>query len=92
MLDIAGRLALPVVLVVGVRLGCLHHALAAELAVRSRGLALAGWIASRVDPAMAAADASVAALVERIPAPLLADLAWGARALPADALARLGAA
>ena len=50
MLDIAKRLALPVVLVVGVRLGCLHHALAAELAIRSRGLELAGWIANRIDP------------------------------------------
>jgi len=91
MLDVAKRLALPVVLVVGVRLGCLHHALAAELAIRMRGLALAGWIASRVDPAMPAGDASVAALVERIPAPLVADLAWGAPSLPAGALARLGA-
>ena len=75
MLDIAKRLGLPVILVVGVRLGCLNHALAAELAVRARGLPLAGWIASRVDPAMAHADASVATLRERLPAPLLADLA-----------------
>jgi len=74
MLDIPRRLALPVVLVVGVRLGCLNHALAAELALRARGLRFAGWIASRVDPGMAQANASVAALGERLPAPLLADL------------------
>jgi dethiobiotin synthetase len=91
MLDVAKRLRLPVVLVVGVRLGCLNHALAAELAIRSRGLALAGWIASRVDPAMAAADDSVIALAARMPAPLVADLAWGdPRPLPIDALARAG--
>ena len=89
MLDIARRLALPVVLVVGVRLGCLHHALAAELSIRARGLVLAGWIANRIDPAMPAAGASVAALVARLPAPLVADLAWGAPTLPPGSLARL---
>ena len=52
MLDVARALGLPVVLVVGVRLGCLHHALAAELAIRMRGLELAGWVANRIDPAM----------------------------------------
>jgi dethiobiotin synthetase len=86
MLDVPKRLALPVVLVVGVRLGCLGHALAAELAVRARGLRLAGWIAARVDPAMVQADASVAALRERLPAPLLADLASVGAPFPREAL------
>ncbi|MEO8486233.1 MAG: dethiobiotin synthase [Betaproteobacteria bacterium] len=89
MLDIAKRLSLPVVLVVGVRLGCLHHALAAELAVRSRGLVLAGWVANRIDRSMPFADASIAALAARLPAPLVADIAWGTSALPAHALSRL---
>jgi len=79
LLDIARALGLPVVLVVGVRLGCLHHALAAELAIRMRGLELAGWVANRIDPAMDAADASVAALDSRIAAPRLADLGWNDR-------------
>jgi dethiobiotin synthetase len=74
MLDIPARLRLPVVLVVGVRLGCISHALLAALAIRARGLVLAGWIANRIDPAMAEADASVTALAERLAAPLLADL------------------
>ena len=90
MLDIPRRLALPVVLVVGVRLGCLSHALSAELAVRSRGLRLAGWIASRVDPAMAQADASVATLRERLPAPLLADLDGTDAPIPREALRLAG--
>lgn len=90
MLDIPKRLALPVVLVVGVRLGCLSHALSAELAVRARGLRLAGWIASRVDPAMAQANASVAALRERLPAPLLADLAGADAPIPREALRLAG--
>ena len=68
---------LTVVLVVGVRLGCLHHALAAELAIRARGLELAGWVANRIDPGMAAAEESIAALDARLPAPRVADLAWG---------------
>jgi len=79
MLDVARALGLPVVLVVGVRLGCLHHALAAELAIRMRGLELAGWVANHIDPVMTAADASVAALDARIAAPRLADLRWNDR-------------
>ncbi len=91
MLDIAQRLRVPVVLVVGVRLGCLNHALAAELAIRSRGLELAGWIANRIDPAMEAADDTLAALDARLPAPRVADLAWGDPATPGPvSLDRLG--
>ena len=62
MLDIAVRLRLPVLLVVGVRLGCLNHALLSAVAIRARGLELAGWVANRIDPAMPAAAESVAAL------------------------------
>ena len=76
MLDIPARLGLPVILVVGIRLGCINHALLSMLAIRARGLALAGWIASRIDPAMQEGDANVATLAERIPAPFLADVAW----------------
>jgi len=46
MLDIAGALRLPVLLVVGMRLGCLNHALLTALALQRRGLALAGWVAN----------------------------------------------
>lgn len=93
MLDLARRLRLPVLLVVGVRLGCLNHALLSADAVAARGLALAGWVANRVDPGMARADDSVADLRARLPAPLVADLAWGAAgAVPTGALAALGLA
>jgi dethiobiotin synthetase len=50
--DLAADLALPVVLVVGLRLGCINHALLSAEAIRSRGLRLAGWVANTVDPAM----------------------------------------
>jgi len=77
MLDIPIRLALPVLLVVGVRLGCLSHALLSVQAIRQRGASLAGWVANRIDPEMAGADDNVADLSSRIQAPLLADLCWG---------------
>ena len=76
MLDIAARLGLPVVLVVGIRLGCLNHALLTALAISGRGLRLAGWVANRIDPSMAEGGANVDTLAGRLPAPLIADLAW----------------
>ena len=72
--DLAQCLGLPVILVVGMRLGCLNHALLARDAIRARGLAFAGWIANRVDPSMAAVERNVAALAERLSAPLLGDI------------------
>jgi dethiobiotin synthetase len=76
MLDIPARLRLPVLLVVGVRLGCLNHALLSALAISARGLRLVGWVANRIDPAMPEADASIEALDRRLPAPRWADLRW----------------
>lgn len=73
MLDLACGFGVPVLLVVGIRLGCLNHALLSALAIRARGLALAGWVANRVDPAMPEADANVATLQAALSAPLLAD-------------------
>jgi dethiobiotin synthetase len=88
MLDIAARLALPVLLVVGMRLGCLNHALLSALAIDARGLRLAGWIANRIDPGMLEIDANVGALAQRLPAPLVADLARGPESEPPDPLDR----
>jgi dethiobiotin synthetase len=76
MLDIAARLGLPVLLVVGIRLGCLNHALLTAQAIRARGLELVGWVANRIDPAMPEAAANVATLARMLAAPLIADLAW----------------
>lgn len=72
MADLAASLRMPVVLVVGVRLGCLNHALLTTRAIRQRRLAFAGWIASHVDPRMAHAEDNVAALERRLAAPCLA--------------------
>jgi dethiobiotin synthetase len=79
MADLAMALGLPVVLVVGMRLGCLNHALLSAEAIQRRGLTLAGWVANRIDPDMAAYDESLASLAERLPAPLLAEFPhWSA--------------
>lgn len=77
MLDLALALDLPVLLVVGVRLGCLNHALLTSLAIRARGLDLAGWIANSIDPHMDRAGENVAELERRLPAPRLASIRWG---------------
>jgi dethiobiotin synthetase len=76
MLDIARALGLPVVLVVGMRLGCLNHALLSALAIQARGLALAGWVANCIDPRFGPLDANIGALESRLPAPRLATVAW----------------
>jgi len=69
--DLAQQLALPVVLVVGLRLGCISHALLTVEAIAARGLQLAGWVVNTVDPDMLNSDATVDALASRIDAPLL---------------------
>ena len=72
--DLARAFDLPVVLVVGLRLGCLNHALLTAESIAHAGLPLAGWIANLVDPAMAVPDENVAALAERLGAPLIGRL------------------
>jgi dethiobiotin synthetase len=72
--DLARAIGLPVLLVVGMRLGCLNHALLTAESIGRSGLRLAGWIANAIDPAMAAADENVAALEERLGAPLIGRL------------------
>lgn len=70
--DLVRALRLPVVLVVGLRLGCLNHALLSARAIADDGVQLAGWIASHVDPAMERVEDNLAMLRERLPAPC-----WG---------------
>ena len=69
--DLAVALGLPVLLVVGLRLGCLNHALLTAEAIRARGLVLAGWIASVTEPGMLAPEANLQTLRSRLGAPLL---------------------
>jgi len=70
--DMAADLGLPVVLVVGMRLGCISQALLTAEAIASRGLSLMGWVANSVDPHMLYLQANTDAIAQRIKAPLLA--------------------
>ena len=90
MLDIAAALGLPVLLVVGMRLGCLNHALATALAVQRRGLVLAGWIATALPPPMALLTQNVEALAERLGSPIALVGAGGRPTFDAKQLRMLG--
>ncbi|HET8870002.1 MAG TPA: dethiobiotin synthase [Aquabacterium sp.] len=85
--DLAIRLQIPVVMVVGVRLGCLNHALLTQEAILTRGLTLAGWVANVVDPTMPQQDANIATLQSRLHAPMLARWGWQPEVTP-DELAQ----
>ncbi|MDP2017194.1 dethiobiotin synthase [Hydrogenophaga sp.] len=74
--DLAVALARPVVLVVGLRLGCLNHALLTAEAIRADGLHLAGWVANTLDPTMACRDENIETLRQRLAAPLLGTVPW----------------
>jgi dethiobiotin synthetase len=74
--DLAQQLGLPVILVVGMRLGCLNHALLTRQAIADRGLECAGWVANAVVPAMPFLEDNIAALRERLDAPLLGVVPW----------------
>ena len=69
-------LGMDVILVVGLRLGCLNHALLTVEAIAARGLSLAGWVGNSVDPAFARRDANVETLRARIAAPCLGIVPW----------------
>ncbi|MFK0087235.1 dethiobiotin synthase [Pseudomonas sp. NPDC090755] len=69
--DLAMALQLPVILVVGVRLGCISHALLSAEAIAGDGLPLAGWVANIIDPRTSRLEENLATLAERLPAPCL---------------------
>jgi len=71
MADLARILNLPIILVVGMRLGCLNHALLTLDAIHHDGLNLAGWVANCVDANMRALDENILSLQQKISAPCL---------------------
>lgn len=94
-LDVAGlarALDLPVVLVVGMRLGCLNHTLLSAEAISAAGCTLAGWVANRVDPEMLVPEDNLATLVARLPAPCLGQVPWMRQPHPEAVAAALAAA
>ncbi len=86
--DLAAALGLPVILVVGMRLGCLNHALLTAEAIMARGLNLIAWVANQVDPDMPGFAENRQALSDRLKIPCLGTVFWmpnsGAQALAKD--------
>ena len=83
--DLALMLGLPIVLVVGMRLGCLNHAMLTAEAIERRGLPFAGWVANRIDPTMSRWESNLETLRQRMPAPFLGLIPYsgnGADACP----------
>ena len=76
MADIAIGLRVPVILVVGLRLGCSNHSLLTAAAIRQAGLTLAGWVANSIDPNMDVHDENILSIEQRINAPLLGTVPY----------------
>ncbi|WP_259758932.1 dethiobiotin synthase [Pseudomonas sp. GCEP-101] len=87
--DLAIALQMPVILVVGVRLGCINHAVLSAEAIQRDGLPLAGWVANIVDPQTSRLEENLATLAERLPAPCVGRVPRLARATPAAVAAHL---
>ena len=77
--DLVRALDLPVILVVGLRLGCINHALLTEESIRHAGLELRGWVANQVDPDMSALEANIETLRSRLDAPCLGEVPYLAK-------------
>jgi dethiobiotin synthetase len=89
--DLVRALDLPVVLVVGLRLGCLNHAYLSARAIQADGCRLAGWIGTGIDPEMERIDDNRILLAARLPAPCLGWLPWQAAPDPAALVPGLAA-
>jgi dethiobiotin synthetase len=87
--DLAAALGAAVILVVGMRLGCLNHALLTQEAIRARDLAFAGWVANVVVPDMLEVERNAATLMERLRAPLLGSIPHRPDLTPDDVADRL---
>jgi dethiobiotin synthetase len=87
--DLVRALRLPVIVVVGLRLGCLNHALLSARAVVADGCTLLGWVGSQIDPAMACIQENLATLRDRLPAPCLGVLPHAPAADPRTLAPRL---
>ena len=90
--DLARELELPVLLVVGLRLGCLNHASLTARAIRADGLELAGWVANAIDPDFQRPEANLATLEAELGAPLLARLGYAPKVSLAETAAGLAEA
>lgn len=84
--DLGSFLALPVILVVGIKLGCLNHALLSAAAIQSNGCHLAGWVANKVEPDMPAAEENILYLQQNLPAPWLGTIPHFSKDMPISSM------
>lgn len=75
-LDLLQVATYPIILVVGMKLGCLNHALLTVKALEQQGLKLVGWIANQIDPLMQYHPQNLAYLSQALDAPLLAEIPY----------------
>lgn len=80
--SVAKHLNLPVIMVVGMKLGCINHALLTAESIARDGLKLVGWVANRVDPEMSCYDENVATIEMMLRAPLLGEVPFLAEPKP----------
>ncbi|KLC14010.1 AAA family ATPase, partial [Xanthomonas perforans] len=78
--DLVRALQLPVVLVVGVRLGCINHARLTAAAIAADGLQCIGWIANEIDPQMERIEENIGMLRQRLAMPCWGRIPWRAGA------------
>lgn len=74
--DLALRLELPVIMVVGLRLGCINHALLTQAAMQPSGVQILGWVGNQVETGMDSLEGNLATLRERLTAPCLGVVPW----------------
>jgi len=89
--DLAADMQLDVILVVGLRLGCLNHALLTAESIAARGMKLAGWVANQIDPSMPHQADNLETLSKRLSAPLLGVVRWMAVPSASEAAASIDA-
>jgi dethiobiotin synthetase len=87
--ELPKELNIPVILVVGMKLGCINHAILTAEAIRNDGCVLAGWVANVVDQDMAELEANFSSLQSRIAAPCLGLVPYTPNITPADVAAKL---
>jgi dethiobiotin synthetase len=74
--DLAVQLNIPIILVVGMRLGCINHALLTIEAIQARGLSLAGWVANQIDPDFEMFEENLSSMQQRIAVPCVSVVRW----------------
>ncbi|EPC03549.1 hypothetical protein L861_18610 [Litchfieldella anticariensis FP35 = DSM 16096] len=77
--DLAARFDLPVIVVIGLRLGAINHARLTLDAIAAQGLRIAGWVANQIDPNIAAFDGNLTTLRHQLVAPCLGTVPYLAR-------------